>query len=915
MPPKRVRCVCPRCNDKFVSTSTRWRHEQDMMRWASSNINNPSIRMEPDQDSGSSNSSNLCSTSSPLGIRANDQSNNRFFDEEEYSSYSSMAGEGVNEIGDEGEYEDEDEDEVEDENGGESDFESVDEEWELTVEDYDDLTEEMQKNLRNSIEMHYPKIKVIFNTDICQYQVKKILHYLVGFKPNTYDCCVNSCIAFTREYAHLEECPYCKERRFELDPFPMKIARKVFYHFPLINRLLFQYQNPARSEELRYRAQYVEHSNGDISSPEYKFGDIFDGKRYKELVQAGFFTDPRDIALSGSVDAFKLFKTDGYDCWPVILINHNLAPKERVKKQNILFSTLVPGPRLPKDFNSFLVPLVDELEQLEVGVPCFDGSNNQNFTLRAHTVFWSGDMSTISKLAEFSEVHSLRGCRFCMLSGTYHRRKQEFQFPLVSTIEPMTEPMVLRTHTQTLEFLRLLDSAESLSEGLRENVVEETGINRRSILFDLKTTSFPTSFPVDTMHLLFDDIAQSTYFQWTSDLSPLATVYNDRVSPTAAFKEVGAAMQACQVKIPTSFGAPPRNILKYGPKYKTEEWMDWVIMYSLVFLNDKIPTRVVKGWVKFVSAVKLCLSRTLTNEEINKIHDTLNDFYMHYIEEYADAITDIIPEHRVAFHTILHIAESIREFGPPWVFWQFPMERYCRMLKAHVRSRSNPYNSLITQINLLEKLNHIPFIPSVSAFQLGPGVEEQMLRLDRYQEQLYWPRKSISLGDLELRRLKEYYMTVYECNFSSLEDVPRTGHRYVQLRTKDGRRISSKRFCNLSDEYWENNYTVAAIVRVSRNASVRSRPSDMVEKERYAQVKFYFHHKYRGEDRMLALVRWAVRCRKDEYDLRSFEKFGPWVFIGVEALNRCIGLIKIGQRTYVVDKEYFNALPMTERTD
>jgi hypothetical protein len=49
----------------------------------------------------------------------------------------------------------------------------------------------------------------------------------------------------------------------------------------------------------------------------------------------------------------------------VLLINANLPPDQRVKKENLLITSIIPGPKAPKDFNSFMKPIVDELCLLE----------------------------------------------------------------------------------------------------------------------------------------------------------------------------------------------------------------------------------------------------------------------------------------------------------------------------------------------------------------------------------------------------------------------------------------------------------------------------------------------------------------------------------------------------------------------
>jgi hypothetical protein len=47
------------------------------------------------------------------------------------------------------------------------------------------------------------------------------------------------------------------------------------------------------------------------------------------------------------------------------MINNNLDPSLRVKKENLSVPFLIPGPNQPKDFNTFLRPFIEEMKKLE----------------------------------------------------------------------------------------------------------------------------------------------------------------------------------------------------------------------------------------------------------------------------------------------------------------------------------------------------------------------------------------------------------------------------------------------------------------------------------------------------------------------------------------------------------------------
>jgi len=170
--------------------------------------------------------------------------------------------------------------------------------------------------------------------------------------------CVNSCCAFTGDYKTLDKCFYCKAERYQEE----RQSRAQVAYFSIQDRLIIQYQDPTRAEQLRYRSKYISREEYNIDGA---IGDVFDSARYKNLSQKGYFQDDRDIILLGSVDGYQLFKQKCDDCWIVLFINANLPPEQRVKKENLLITSIIPGPKAPKDFNSFMKPVVDELCLLE----------------------------------------------------------------------------------------------------------------------------------------------------------------------------------------------------------------------------------------------------------------------------------------------------------------------------------------------------------------------------------------------------------------------------------------------------------------------------------------------------------------------------------------------------------------------
>ncbi|GES97704.1 transposase domain-containing protein [Rhizophagus clarus] len=196
----------------------------------------------------------------------------------------------------------------------------------------------------NFSEAAFNNIYKVFNRNKMSFnKIKKILGSIVGIEPKIYDMCVNSCCAFVEVLENERKCKFCKEDRY----YSNGKSRKNLPFISIIERLKLQFKNSKRSEELLYRYNYI-NNIGDLVHG--NIGDIFDGQIYKELLNDGYFPDPRDIAFTASCD----------------------------------------GSKQPQDFNSFLYPLIQEMKMLQDGISCYDGNKKENFTLHAHILAWTG---------------------------------------------------------------------------------------------------------------------------------------------------------------------------------------------------------------------------------------------------------------------------------------------------------------------------------------------------------------------------------------------------------------------------------------------------------------------------------------------------------------------------------------------
>src|SRR6266436_1843812 len=82
------------------------------------------------------------------------------------------------------------------------------------------------------------------------------------------------------------------------------------------------------------------------------------------------------------------------------MLNFNLPPEIHTWLAHSIPLSIIPGPKAPKDFNSFLHPFVDECKKLATGIWAFNSHENKTFKLHVYLISVHGDMMAI-KCHEF----------------------------------------------------------------------------------------------------------------------------------------------------------------------------------------------------------------------------------------------------------------------------------------------------------------------------------------------------------------------------------------------------------------------------------------------------------------------------------------------------------------------------------
>ena len=210
---------------------------------------------------------------------------------------------------------------------------------------------------------------------------------------------------------------------------------------------------------------------------------------------------------------------------PIILLNLNLPPEIRHRKQNIICPFIIPGPTKYKDLDSFLQPLVDELNALghPDGINTYSAYQKRHFGLRAYAVLFSGDGPAISEaIGMKAPGNAIKPCRFCEVTAT-KAPNNHWYVPHPKAFSATTRRLRLRTNLrETLELATASGAGDIEGTDHTASLIFKArlillGITRRTILLDLPTLHFPRSFAIDLMHCILINIVQTLWDIWTAE--------------------------------------------------------------------------------------------------------------------------------------------------------------------------------------------------------------------------------------------------------------------------------------------------------------------------------------------------------------------------------------------------------------
>ena len=602
------------------------------------------------------------------------------------------------------------------------------------------ITESGFGDLLELIREAFPQARVPLSFNAAKAIIKDL-----GLDYQRIHACPNDCMIYWGVNEKEDACRTCGVSRWiivekkgagenNLEKVISKVPAKVMRYFPLKPRLQRMFMSKEYSELMIWHA-VGRKTDGKLRHPA-------DAEAWKTLdaKYPMFSSEKRNIRLGVAADGFSPFRTMNtlHSTWPIVLVNYNLPPWLCMKTENLILSTIIPGPESPKNnIDIYMQPLISELKELwELGTQTYDAFTDQSFNLRA-TVLWTisdfpgyamlSGWSTKGKLAcpvchyETSSMYLKNSKKMCYMS---HRKfldvdhkwrfdKKRFN----GEIELGTCPDPL-TGTEIMELLAGFENR--FGKNNVKKVKTDSPFKKKSIFFELPYWSHNLCrHNLDVMHIeknICDKIIgtllniggkSKDHLNARKDLQEMGIrkVLHPVLSADGKHIEFKAAIfdmtnrekdLFCSVlqnaKLPYGCAANVRRYVSMDERkvmgYKSHD-AHFILHYLLQFAVKKaLKPEVALPLIRFGRFLRDIWSKAIDLDELRRLQNEIAEVLCQFEMIFSLAFFDIM------VHLPVHLCKEIEWGGPADIRCMYSIERYLCKLKSYVRSKSKPEASI-----------------------------------------------------------------------------------------------------------------------------------------------------------------------------------------------------------------------------
>ena len=339
------------------------------------------------------------------------------------------------------------------------------------------------------------------------------------------------------------------------------------------------------------------------------------------------------LHLNVNIDGLPIFKSSKTQLWPIL----GIATESYEKKPFVI--GIFSGTSKPSCVDLFLEDFVQEMKKLiDNGIVC----GGCRYSISINCFVCDAPARSYVKCCKSHNGHS--ACEKCIEPGNYENRRMSFP----STVAP------LRTD---VSFAEMIDEDHHLGH---------------SPLSHLKI-SMVSAFPLEYMHLVCLGVMRKLIMLWLK--GPLTCRIDGRRK-----NEISGVLLSLKSYIPMEFARKPRSLSEVD-RWKATEFRLFLLYTGIIALKKNIADAVYQNFVLFFVAIHILVSPVLC---LDKEHaDYANSLLVAFVKHFSELYGETFVSYNV--HSLIHLREDVKKFGPLDSFSAFPFENYLGKLKKMVR--------------------------------------------------------------------------------------------------------------------------------------------------------------------------------------------------------------------------------------
>ncbi|XP_035274420.1 uncharacterized protein LOC118227720 [Anguilla anguilla] len=370
---------------------------------------------------------------------------------------------------------------------------------------------------------------------------------------------------------------------------------------------------------------------------EHVISDIYDGEKYQNLSKpGGILSDPSNLSFNFNSDGSPMYKSSRFSIWPIQLHLNELPPKMRF--QDAVLAGLWFGAQEPV-MSIFLRPFVDQAKTLaSKGVSWRKNGTCVNSKIVG--LCCGVDSKARPAMQNTTQFNGYFGCGFYLHPGTLVEKQVKY----TATEYPDREAK---------KMLADMERAVAQNRSVR-------GVKGPSPLINMPYFDIVWGFVPDYMHAVLLGVIRQ--------LTELLLNNNDQPYYIGSPNTMRVLENRIKdITPPHLITTLPRPLAEF--KYwKASEWRAWLLFYSLPVPNAVLQPCYVRHLGLLVSAVFLLLKENITFQDINKADNMPLEFVARFQLLYGEASMTF------NVHLLIHLAKSVKLWGPLWAHSAFVFE-------------------------------------------------------------------------------------------------------------------------------------------------------------------------------------------------------------------------------------------------